>query len=64
MASSSRLKPGDRGIINTTVSTKGRSGHMAKAVVVRSNDPKNRVITLVLKADVRKSVPSTETAPK
>lgn len=64
MASSSRLNPGERGIINATVSTTGRSGPMAKAVVVRSNDPKNPVVTLVLKADVRKSVAQPDTTPQ
>jgi len=53
MASSSRLKPGEKGKINTKFETGGRKGFVSKGITVHSNDPKRLVINLTLKADIR-----------
>jgi Protein of unknown function (DUF1573) len=46
MASSGRLKPQEKGRINVSVNTKGKSGMLSKAVQVYSNDPNQPVTTL------------------
>lgn len=53
MASSSRLKLGEKGEIITKVDTKGRVGSISKIVKVFSNDPKRPEVTLVIKAMIR-----------
>jgi len=52
MASSSRLKPGEKGKISTKFETAGRKGLVSKGITVHSNDPKQPVINLILKADI------------
>jgi len=53
MASSSRLKPGEKGKITAKVDIKGRRGIISKSVQVFSNDPKRPVVTLFLKAMIK-----------
>jgi hypothetical protein len=53
MASSSRLKPGEKGNIIAKIDIKGRAGSISKSVQVFSNDPKRPIITLFLKATIR-----------
>lgn len=53
MASSSRLKAGEKGKIIVKIDIKGRVGSISKSVQVFSNDPKRPVVTLVLKAIIR-----------
>jgi len=50
MASSSLLKPKEKGKITTKIDIKGRVGSLSKGVQVFSNDPKRPVVTLSLKA--------------
>jgi hypothetical protein len=49
MASSSRLKPGEKGEIRVSVDVRGKQGYISKTVTVDTNDPKNPVSTLFLK---------------
>ncbi len=53
MASSGRLKPGEKGKISVAVNIKGRAGSLIKTVHVYTNDPRNRVINLSVRVDVR-----------
>ncbi len=53
MASSGRLKPGEKGKINTKVETAGRKGFISKGIAVHSNDPKRPVINLTIKANIQ-----------
>ncbi len=53
MASLSRLKPGEKGKINTKLETAGRKGFVTKGITVHSNDPKRPVINLTLKAKIK-----------
>jgi len=50
MASSSHLKPKEKGKIITKVDIKGRTGSLSKSIQVFSNDPKRPVVNLSLKA--------------
>jgi len=52
-AGSSRLKPGEKGKINTKFETAGRKGIVSKGITIHSNDPKRPVINLTIKADIR-----------
>jgi hypothetical protein len=52
MASSSRLKPGEKGKIKVAVDVRGRRGRMVKKVQVSTNDPKTPRVILVLKMRV------------
>ncbi len=52
MASSSHLKPGERGTIVARVSTPNRIGKIIKIVQVFTNDPKKQRVILTLKADL------------
>ena len=54
MASSSRLKPGEKGKIIVSVDLKDKIGHLIKKVYVKTNDPKLSAITLVIKVAVIK----------
>jgi hypothetical protein len=54
MASSSHLKPGEKGRISLTVNLKGRSGSLTKTVHVYTNDPRKPVIDLSVKMEVRR----------
>ncbi len=58
MASSGRLKPGEKGKIKVTVNTKGKSGLLSKNVTVRTNDPEKPVTTLTLKMVVESAAPN------
>ncbi len=53
MASSGRLKPGEKGNITTTVDVRGKLGNISKTIQVHSNDPKRPQVTLALKMDVK-----------
>ena len=54
LASSSQIKPGDKGKITAKVDIKGRSNELSKSIQVFSNDPKKPVVTLFLKAIIKK----------
>jgi hypothetical protein len=53
MASSSLLKPGEKGEIIAKVDIKGRAGPLHKSIKVISNDPKRHMVTLFLKAMIK-----------
>lgn len=53
MASSSHLKPGEKGQISAKIETKGRTGSISKSIQVFSNDPKKPTVTLLLKALIK-----------
>jgi uncharacterized lipoprotein YbaY len=53
MASSSHVKPGERGSITAKVNTEGRLGLVLKTVEVMTNDPSQRRVVLTLKVNVR-----------
>ena len=53
MASSDRLKPGEKGKINAKVDLEGKQGLISKGINVYSNDPKMPVVTLTLKAVIK-----------
>ena len=63
MASSSHLKPGEKGKITATVDTANRTGLLVKSIDVTSNDTKRPKITLTLKADVRGPSPQPPPVP-
>jgi hypothetical protein len=54
MASLSQIKPGDKGKISVKVDISGRSNELSKSIQVFSNDPKRPVVTLFLKAIIKK----------
>jgi hypothetical protein len=54
MASSSQIKPGEKGKITAKVDIRGRSNELSKSIQVSSNDPKRPVVTLFLKATIKK----------
>jgi hypothetical protein len=58
MASSSHIKPNDRGKITIKVDTARRKGKLIKTVDILSNDPQRSKVTLTLKADVKELDPS------
>jgi hypothetical protein len=62
VASSSHLKPGERGSIIAKVDTHGRQGIVVKTVEVVTNDPLHRRVVLTLKVDVR--TPETGPVPR
>jgi len=53
MASSSQLKPGEKGKIIAKINIKGRVGSVSKGVQVFSNDPKRSSVTLFLNATIK-----------
>ena len=53
MASSSRLKPGEKGSLTATVDTRNRMGLTVKTVEVFTNDPDRPKVVLTLKADIK-----------
>jgi hypothetical protein len=57
MASSSRLKPDEKGKINISVDTKDKVGPLTRIIQVRTSDPKNPVITLSVRLVVKKTDP-------
>ncbi|NWF76238.1 MAG: DUF1573 domain-containing protein [Nitrospirae bacterium] len=50
MASSSHIKPGEKGKIKAKIDIRGRKGYISKSVKVFSNDPKIPFVKLELKA--------------
>jgi len=52
MASSDRLKPGEKGKIDARIDTEGRKGAISKGITVNSNDPKRPFISLTLSATI------------
>jgi hypothetical protein len=50
------VKPGEKGRIDVTVSTLGYSGPLRHAVTVKTNDPKNQKVTLIVTAVVEKEL--------
>jgi Protein of unknown function (DUF1573) len=53
MVSSDRLTPGEKGKVSVTVNLKGRSGSLTKIVYIYTNDPRNPVTKLSVRADVK-----------
>ncbi len=53
MASSSHIKPGEKGKINTKVDTEGRGGYLHKPIAVHSNDPQRPIVHLYITAILR-----------
>jgi hypothetical protein len=53
MASSSHLKPGEKGKITARIDIRGRKGVVSKSVQVFSNDPKKPVVNLSLKSTIK-----------
>jgi hypothetical protein len=53
MASSSQLKPGEKGKIIVKINIKGRVGSVSKGVQIFSNDPKRSLVTLFLNATIK-----------
>ncbi len=58
MASSSQIKPGEKGIITATVNIQHYSGRISKDIMVYSNDPSRPRAVLRLKAEIKKTVPA------
>jgi ACT domain-containing protein len=54
MASSSHLKPGEKGKITAKINIKDRSGTISKNIQVFSNDPKRSVVTLSIHAIIQR----------
>jgi len=52
VASSSRLKPGEKGNIEAKVYTKGKIGSISKSINVISNDPKRQSVRLSIKTTI------------
>ncbi len=52
MASSGRLKPGEKGKLTAKIDTHNRSGLTTKSVEVFTNDPERPKVVLMLKADI------------
>jgi len=53
MASSSRLKPQEKGKISVSVDIHGKTGYIYKTVQVYTNDPANPVTNLSVKMQVK-----------
>ena len=53
MASSSHLKPGEKGRLTAKVDTRNRAGAIMKSVTVYTNDPVRPKVVLSLKADIK-----------
>lgn len=64
MASSSRLKPGEKGTIDAAMDTAGRQGPIVKAIQVISNDPANPHLTLILRAQARRTAFKISNSPE
>ncbi len=52
MASSSHLKPGEKGVITAKMSAVGKKGDIVEAIEVVSNDPKRPKEVLTLQATI------------
>ncbi len=55
MASSSQIKPGEKGSINVTVDVGNANGTLVKSISVYSNDPARPKVTLTIKAEIRRN---------
>jgi hypothetical protein len=55
MASSSQIKPGEKGRINVTIDLGKTEGTIIKNIIVYSNDPRRPKVTLTLKAEIRRN---------
>jgi hypothetical protein len=53
MASSSHLKPGEKGSITVRLDTQNRGGFIVKTVEVVTNDPDRPRVVLTVKAEVK-----------
>lgn len=53
MASSSRLKPGERGMIRLSVDIRGKLGTIYKTVQVHTNDPLTPQVTLAVRMVIK-----------
>ncbi len=53
MASSSRLKPGEKGKIRVAVDIRGKFGNIMKTVQVQTNDPQRPQTTLSMKMKIK-----------
>ncbi len=56
MASSSRLKPMEKGKITVTVDVRGKLGKISKTIRVSTNDPNKPMTTLTLSMQVKDSL--------
>ncbi len=63
MASSGRLKQGEKGVISARVSTAGKSGCVSETITVRSNDPKRPKVVLTLSAIIVETMQSPAAMP-
>ncbi len=63
MASSSHLKPDEKGQITVSVNTSGKFGKLSKSVKVYSNDPDNPVYILYVTMYVKDSIHIKEYSP-
>jgi uncharacterized protein DUF1573 len=54
VASSSHLNPGEKGRITAKIDIKGRVGVVSKTIQVFSNDPKRHVVSLSVRAIIKK----------
>jgi hypothetical protein len=57
MASSGRLKPGEKGTITARVATEAKKGVVIETVDVKSNDPKRPKVVLTLQALIMEPIP-------
>ncbi len=55
MASSSHLKPGEKGRLTAGLDTANRKGALVKTLEVFSNDPERQRVILILRADIEES---------
>ncbi len=53
MASSSRLKPGEKGKIRLSVDIRGKIGNLYKTVAVNTNDPKTPRTTIAVRMTIK-----------
>jgi hypothetical protein len=60
VASSSHLKPGERGKIHVSVDNRGKSGYISKTIQVYANDPKNPVTKLALQMYIKDRIHSNQ----
>jgi len=56
VASSRRLKPGERGKIHVSVDIRGRTGYLSKTIQVYANDPQTPVTNLGVRMYIKDRV--------
>ncbi len=64
MASSSRLKPGEKGKIKVSVDIRGRQGKITKTIKVLTNDPQRPEVTLLVRMNIKDRVHMGQYSPK